>query len=400
VDFKGGRGEKAGITYALELDAERGREFFAQKLEAGVKAAEGVRGRLPVEDPLPYMLSWVTSDVAITRNKKGGRVLEMGTSHLWQLAETHALFNWSYITVFRVSLTLEGPKPQFYAYTSLQKLDEAIRESAQVGWLKRLGVEAGSWEGLKRWVSDHWDEVIDAVKRRLEGVKAGSGFDLAGALRELKGLKSRLDDKIIREAIAPALLLMHAERLGVNEATLKYFGAAASGAIGGDGHVSAAMKSVVLASGERAVALLWGAVLAAYGIKAKVWKARKAFNVTVSGEDAVKLARLYFLYGPPLLEEDEKVINYKLSEAVELGAEGLNIRWEGLRRTPRGHVAADLTISEASVAVKYNVYLRETDILLQFRSTDRGRAELATRLLKLAGVGVGVKKKEVGNRDV
>jgi tetratricopeptide (TPR) repeat protein len=396
-----GEGEKAGITYALELDAERGREFFAQKLEVGVKVAEEVRGRLPVEDPLPYMLSWVTSDVAITRNKKGARVLEMGTSHLWQLAETYALFNWSYITVFRVSLTLEGPKPQFYAYTSLQKLDEAIRRSAQVGWLKRLGVEAGSWDGLKRWVSDHWDEVINMVKRRLEGVKAGSGFDLAGALVELEGLKSRLDnDKIAREVIAPALLLIQAERLGVNEATLKYFGAAASGAISGDGHVSAAMKRVELASGERAVALLWGAVLAAYGIKAKVWKARKAFSMTVSGEDAVKQARLYFLYGPPLLEEDEKVINYKLSEAVELGAEGLNIRWEGLRKTPRGHVAADLTISEASVAVKYNVYLRETDILLRFRSTDRGRAELATRLLKLAGVGAEVKKKEVGNRDV
>jgi len=395
---KVGNGEGAGIVYALEFeDVERWRGFFEREHEAGMRAAEEVGGRLPVEDRFPYMVGWVNSDVAITRKKKGARVLQMGTSHLWQLAETHALFDWSYIAVFRVSLTLEGPKPQFYAYTSLQKLDEAIRRSAQVGWLKRLGVEAESWEGLKRWVSDHWDEVIDAVKRRLESVEMGSGFDLAGALRELEGLKSKLDDdKIAREVIAPALLLTQAERLGVNGGTLKYFAAAASGAIGGDGHVSAAMKRIELTSGERANALLWGAVLAAYGIKAKVW--RKAFSMTVSGEDAVKQARLYFLYGPPLLEGDEKVISYKLAEAVELGAEGLDIRWEVLRRTPRGHVAADLTISEASVAVKYNVYLRETDILLQFASTDRSRAELAARLLRLAGVSAEVKKE--GGRDV
>jgi hypothetical protein len=48
--------------------------------------------------------------------------------------------------------------------------------------------------------------------------------------------------------------------------------------------------------------------------------------------------------------------------------------------------------------VKYSVYLREHDILLQFRSTDRSNAELAARLLKLAGIDAQVKKE--GNRDV
>ncbi len=46
---------------------ERWRDFFRQELEAGVKAAEEVKGRLPVEDRLPYMLGWVNSDVAIRR---------------------------------------------------------------------------------------------------------------------------------------------------------------------------------------------------------------------------------------------------------------------------------------------------------------------------------------------
>jgi Fe2+ transport system protein FeoA len=91
------------------------------------------------------------------------------------------------------------------------------------------------------------------------------------------------------------------------------------------------------------------------------------------------------------LRRMNKVINHKLDGAVKLGAEGLDIRWEGLRLTKSG-VAADLIISEGSIAVKYNVYLRN-DIQLQFQSTDRSRAELAARLLKLAGVGAEVKRK-------
>jgi len=384
-----------GIVYALVLSAGW-MELFMVELEMVGKAAEEVGGRLPVEDLFPYMLGWVASDVAINR-KKSAKMLEMGTSHLWQLAETHALFGWSYVTVLGVGLTLEGPKPQFDAYTSLGDLDKAIRRSARDGWLKRLGVEAGSWDGLKRWVSDHWDEVIDAVKKQLKDVKAGSGFYLAGALEELEELKSRLDDdKIAREVIAPALLLIQAERLGVNETTLRYFGAVISGAIGGDGYVSAAMGVVGLTSGEREIALLWGAVLAAYGIEAEVRRGGDVFQVIVSGVGAARLAGLYFLYGPPLLEGDEIVINHKLAEAMEFGAEGLSVSWEGLRRTPSSLVAADLIISEGDTKIKYNVYLLKDAILIQFVSTDRSRAELAARLLKQAGVGAEMKK--VGER--
>jgi hypothetical protein len=382
-------GEGEGIVYTLEFDAER-REFFKQELEVGVKAAEVVGGRLPVEDRFPYMLGWVDSDVAISEGR-----LEMSTSHLWQLAETHALFDWSYVTVPRVDLTLEGPKPQFYARTSLEKLDEAIGISAEVGWLKMLGTKAGledlmhvkSWDGLKRWVADHWGIVVDAAVRRLgEGVRG-----------ELEALRDRLnDDKIAREIMAPALLLIQAERLGVNEETLRYFGAVISGAIDGDGYVSAAMKKVVLASGEREVALLWAVVLAAHGIEAEVGRTRGVFQVIVSGGDAAKLAGLYFLYGAPLLEGDDRLKNHKLAEAMKLAAEGLDIRWEGLRRTEGGLVAADLIISVGGVAVKYNVYLRDK-VELRFSSADRGRVELAARLLKLAGVNAEVRKE--GGRD-
>jgi hypothetical protein len=225
----------------------------------------------------------------------------------------------------------------------------------------------------------------------------GSGFDLAEALEELKSLKSRLDDdKTARKVIAPALLLIQAERLGVNEETLRYFAAVASGAVGGDGYVLAAMGEVVLTSGKLEIALLWAAALAAHGIKTKVAKTGGAFHVVASGGDAVKLARRYFLYGPPLLEGDEKVINYKLAEAVKLGTEGLSVSWEGPRKTPSG-VAADVTISAGDIKVKCNVYLRSDEVVLQFQSSDRGRVELAARLLRLTGVSAEVKK--VGGRD-
>jgi hypothetical protein len=156
------------------------------------------------------------------------------------------------------------------------------------------------------------------------------------------------------------------------------------------------MGEVGLASGKHAVALLWKAAFAAYDVEAEL-KGGRGLKVVASGVGAARLAGLYFLYGAPLLEGDEKVINYKLAEAVGLGAEGLNVSWEGLRLTEKGRVAADLTISAAGVAVKYNVYLRGHDILLQFHSADRNRAELAARLLKLVGVSTEVGK--VGNRD-
>ena len=394
--------EEESITYILIFDVERWRDFFRPELEAAVKAADVVRERLPVKDRLPYMGGWVDSDVAISEGR-----LEMGTSHLWQLAETHALFGWS-IVGLRMSLTLEGPKLMVLAEAPLENLDEAVRTSTRDGWLRMLGTKAGledlmhvkSWDGLKRWVSDHWNEVINAVKRQLEGVKAGSGFDLAGALEELKRLKNRLDDdKVAREIVAPALLLIQAERLGVNEETLRYFGAVVSGAIDGDGYVSAARREVGLASGEREIALLWAAVLVAYGIKAEVRRVGSASKVIVSGGDAARPAGLYFLYGAPLLEGDDRLKNHKLAEAVELAAEGLNIRWEGLREI-KGGAAADLTMSAGGIAVKYNVYLHNRAIELQFYSSDQSRVELAARLLKLVGVDAEVKKKRKGKRDV
>ena len=290
-----------GITYTLIFDVERWRGFFRQVLEAGVKAAEDVGGRLHVEDRLPYMLGWVDSDVAITRNKKGERVLRMSTSHRWQLAETKALFRWSKVVDLRMSLTLEGPKLQVVVVAPLDKLDETIKKSAEDGWLKVLGVKAESWEGLKGWVVENWDVVVEAAVRRLGG-------DVQG---ELETLRDKLnDDKIAREVVASALLFIQAERLGVNKTALRYFGAVISGAIDGDGYVSAARKEVGLSSGKREVALLEAAAIAAHGIETEVRGTDRKLDVVASGVGAARLAGLYFLYGSPLLGGDEGIINH------------------------------------------------------------------------------------------
>jgi hypothetical protein len=390
-------GEGEGMTYTLIFGMKRWRGFFEQMLEVAMKAAGEVGGRLSVEDSLLYMLGWVDSDVAIIRKKKGNRVLRMSTSHRWQLAETHALFDWSYVAVLGVSLTLEGPKLAVTVEAPLERLDEAIKKSAVGGWLKMQGVEAESWDGLKRWVADHWGEVIGAVKRRLESVEVGSGFDLARALEELERLKNRLDDdKIAREVVAPALLLMQAEKLGVNEATLKYFGAVLWGAVGGDGYVSAAEKEVNLTSGEGAVTLLWAAAWSAYGVRPRVAGAGRVFHVVALNDGAVRLAQLCVLFGPPMLEE-EGYISHKLVEAVELGSKvSVQIEERSWRQIKDG-AAVDLYISAGGVTRKFNLHLQEK-VLLEFRSTDREEVELEARLLSLAGVEGRVRKE--GNRDV
>jgi hypothetical protein len=64
------------------------------------------------------------------------------------------------------------------------------------------------------------------------------------------------------------------------------------------------MRVVGLTSGKHAVAMLWRVAFAAYDVETEV-KDRRGLKVVASGVGAVRLADLYFLYGPPLLEGDE-----------------------------------------------------------------------------------------------
>jgi hypothetical protein len=189
---------------------------------------------------------------------------------------------------------------------------------------------------------------------------------------------------------------MQAEELGVNEATLKYFGAVLWGAVGGDGYVSAAEKEVGLTSGEGAVALLWAAAWAAYGARPWAAGAGRVLHVVASNDDAVRLAQLCALFGPPMLEK-EGFISHKLVEAAELGSKvSVRIEKGGWRRV-KGGAAVNIYISAGGVLGEFNLYLQEK-VLLEFKSTDREEVELKARLLSLAGVEVRVRKE--GNRDV
>ncbi len=68
-----------------------------------------------------------------------------------------------------------------------------------------------------------------------------------------------------------------------------------------------------------------------------------------------------------------------------------------VKLTDGGSATADLIISGGGVTVRCNVYLSEKAVKLQFRSTYRGRGELAAQLLKVTGVNAEVKSRGDGD---
>ncbi|NAZ32682.1 MAG: hypothetical protein GU356_00035 [Pyrobaculum sp.] len=114
------------------------------------------------------------------------------------------------------------------------------------------------------------------------------------------------------------------------------------------------------------------------------------YSIAASGENAVGLRRLLAVTAPSAGGE---YLSEKFNEFVKEAQ--VEVRPINIRLT-RGGAAADLTLSEAGIDVKYNVYLSDK-IELEFQSTDRSRVELAVRLLRHAGVGAEVKKREGGD---
>ncbi len=122
---------------------------------------------------------------------------------------------------------------------------------------------------------------------------------------------------------------------------------------------------------------------------------RGVYRIVITGRDAARFKRLLAVSAPSAGGE---YLSEKFNEFVEAARVEVRLDKDSIRLTEGGNVAADLTISEAGVAVKYNVYLRKDHILLQFVSTDRSRVELAAILLRHAGVTAEVSK--VGDRGV
>ncbi len=230
-------------------------------------------------------------------------------------------------------------------------------------------------------------------------------------------------DEVARKFVAPALELMMLDKALRGEfdrrEALLWFGEMYATAIAGDGTVGSdrvepavggglgGATEVVLAVGGElggGAALLRLATLhllnellsedLKFGVRAYAGEGRY-YNITATGDDAARFMRLLAVSAP---SAGGRYLSPKFNEFVgETRVEVLLDR-DSIRLTPKGHVASDLIMSEADIAVKYNVYLLKDTILLQFRSTDRNRVELAARLLKLAGVGAEVER--VGGRDV
>jgi hypothetical protein len=123
-------------------------------------------------------------------------------------------------------------------------------------------------------------------------------------------------------------------------------------------------------------------------------KKDRYYDIATYGENAARLRRLLAVSAP---SAGGGYLSEKFEEFVKDARVEVRLDENSIRQTKKGRVAADLTLSEAGIDVKYNVYLSDK-IELEFQSTDRSRVELAARLLKLAGVGAEVKK--VGGRDV
>jgi hypothetical protein len=217
-------------------------------------------------------------------------------------------------------------------------------------------------------------------------------------------------DEVMRKFVAPALELIMLEKALNNEfdreKALRIFGEMYATAVAGDGSVEPGKVKLTVGGelGGGATLLRLAALYLLNELLSKELKSKvrvyvgegRYYNITATGENAAKFMRLLAVSAPSASGE---YLSPKFEEFVEEAQVEVRLDKDSIRQTKSG-AAADLIISEAGIAVKYNVYLREHDILLEFRSSDRGRVELAALLLKLAGVSAEVKKEEVGGRDV
>jgi hypothetical protein len=246
-------------------------------------------------------------------------------------------------------------------------------------------------------------EGVERVGEEVWGVVDFALNDMRCLARDCAG------DRIARKFVAPALELIMLDKALRGEfdgkEALLWFGEMYATAIAGDGSVES--DRVVLAVGGElgggatllrlaALRLLNGLLPDGlrFGVRAYAGGGRY-YDIAAYGGDAARLMRLLAASAP---SAGGGYLSPKFDGFVGEAQVDVRLDRDGIRLTEGGRVAADLTISEGGVEVRYNVYLRRDDILLRFVSTDGGRAELAARLLKLAGIDADVER--VGGRGV
>jgi hypothetical protein len=269
-------------------------------------------------------------------------------------------------------------------------------------------------ETLARLIIRYAERRAERTKKRIESLAKEVGVSWEEVWGIVEFILSDMyclardcaDERIVRKFVAPALELIMLDKALNNkfdrERAKLLFGEMYATAVAGDGSVEPDVV-VLTVGGELGggAALLRLAALyllsqllpdgLKFGVRAYVRNGSR-YNITAYGENAAGLRRLLAVSAPSAGGE---YLSDKFEEFME--AARVEVRVDNIRLTESGYVAADLTISEAGAAVKYNVYLRGDAMVLEFHSTDRSRVELAARLLKLAGISAEVKKE--GGRD-
>jgi hypothetical protein len=206
-------------------------------------------------------------------------------------------------------------------------------------------------------------------------------------------------DAVVRKYVAPALEFIMLDKALNNEFDREraklLFGEMYATAVAGDGTVGRRRVGLTV-GGELGggAALLRLATLhllnqllpkeLKFNTRAYEGKSRY-YNIVAYGENAARFKRLLAVSAPSAGGE---YLSEKFNEFVKEAR--VEVRVDNIRLTESGYVAADLTISEGGVEIKYNVYLHDA-IVLQFHSMDRSHAELAALLLRLAGVTAKVR---------
>jgi polyhydroxyalkanoate synthesis regulator phasin len=268
-------------------------------------------------------------------------------------------------------------------------------------------------EGRKKEAKEDIDrlagELVGALKEDVNRVKGEVWGVVDFVLSDMYCLaRDCANDRVIRKFVAPALELIMLDKAlrgkFSKEKALLIFGEMYATAIAGDGTVGP-WEIGLTVGGELGggAALLRLATLhlldqllpddLKFNIRTRV-KEGKYYRISATGKNAARLKRLLAVFAPSAGGE---YLSPKFNDFVEVARVEVRLDKNSIRRTDGGNVAADLSISEAGIAIKYNVYLNEDTIKLQFKSSDRSRVELAARLLRRAGVNAEVRKE--GGRE-
>ncbi len=428
-----GRQVVGGTAHLWQL-----RWYFA--LFGGGRASEG-RANVTEEGIKPYVkMRWRKEvlDRIIAEESKELEPLLGRTVKSWQ--ELVDAINWSQV-LERVRELAGELKP----WIGPEEMDNTEREGLVRRMLGELALLTHFAEARRGVDDGRWRE--ERAKRLAEVVEAMSGGRIAGddakrlaeliisyAEKRAEKVKKRIDklagvlagvskeevwgivefvlsdmyclardcarDEVMRKFVAPVLeliMLDKALRAGFDRGeALLYFGEMYATAVAGDGTVGpdVVMLAVGGELGGGAALLRLAALLLLnqllpdklkFGVRTYVDEGRY-YRIAAYSGNAARFKRFLAVTAP---SSGGGYLSPKFKEFVKEGR--VEVQPGGVKLTDKGRIAADLTISEGGVEIKYNIYLWK-EILLRFESTDRSRVELAARLLRLAGVDTEVKK--------